>query len=131
MLHSRDRRIEESIKQALAHTIQFETNDPRVPPIFTITHVAVSKDMRHAKVFYSQFPDDDELLERTGEFLRDSAGFLRTRIAHQVNLKFTPELHFAYDPSHREYDRINAKLLEIQQKQGPAAADAGEDEDHA
>ena len=113
MLHSRDKRIEESIRQALAEAIQFQVSDPRVPTIFTITEVSVAKDLRNAKVYYSQMPDDDEALEMTKEFLRDSGGFLRSAVARAVNLKFTPVMHFSYDPSHKNYQRINTKLNEM------------------
>lgn len=121
MLHSRDKRIEESIKQALSQTIQFEMNDPRVPPIFTITKVTVSKDLRHAKVFYSQMPDEEEDLDETEEFLESCAGYLRHSVADHVNLKFTPELHFEYDPGHKNYQKISEKLNEIRQRDGDRA----------
>ena len=116
MLHSRDKRIEESIKQALSRIIQFEVKDPRVPPIFTVTRVEITKDLRHAKVHYSQMPDDEESLEGTEDFLEDSAGYLRSMIAREVNLKFTPELHFHYDPSQKHYHEIDAKLQDLRRR---------------
>jgi ribosome-binding factor A len=124
MLHSRDKRIEESIKKALSEAFLQELKDPRVPAIFTITRVTVSKDLSHARVYYSQLPDDDAALEQTEELLEDSAGFLRSFVAREVNLKFTPELVFHYDPSQREYQKLNTKLAELRR-----TGQMGEDEE--
>jgi ribosome-binding factor A len=45
--------------------------------------------------------------------VRDCAGFIRTKLAREVNLKFTPELHFDYDPSEKDYQRLNTKLNQL------------------
>ena len=110
MLHSRERRVGEQIKEVLAQVIMQDVQDPRRPKILTITDVTVAKDMRHAKVHYSQLPDDDEALARTEEMIADSIGFLRSRVAEEINLRITPDLHFAYDPSQKNYQRINTLL---------------------
>ncbi|MCC6545832.1 30S ribosome-binding factor RbfA [Candidatus Sumerlaeota bacterium] len=109
-LHSRDRRVAGQIQQLLASVIGQELNDPRVPRIFTITDVTVAKDLRTARVYYSQLPDDEKALDRTESLLQDSMGFLRSRVAEEINLRVTPELHFTYDPSAKNYQRINTLL---------------------
>ena len=121
MLHSRDRRVADSIRQTLSDLFQKDIQDPRLPPIVTFTHVEVAKDLRTAKVFYSHLPDDDRSLTNMEALLRDSAGFIRSRIAKEVNLKFTPTLHFRYDPSSANYQRINTVLHRITDKKPDSA----------
>lgn len=113
MLHSRDRRIEEAIHQALSHIFQNEVSDPRLPEIFTITQVKITRDLKHAKAFYSQLPDDAEALASTRELLADSAGYLRSCVAREVNLKFCPTLSFSHDASPGNYQRISSVLEEL------------------
>ncbi len=115
MLHSRNKRIEESLKQGLSQIFQSEISDPRLPAIFTISRVHVAKDMRDATAHYSQLPDDEAALDATEEMLEDCIKFVRNRLAQMVNLKFTPELHFRYSPAEKHYQNINSilKTLDI------------------
>lgn len=114
MLHSRDRRIAESIRQSLTQVFQGEVQDPRLAPIVTITQVDVTKDLRHATVYYSQMPDDEESLDDMEALLEDSNGFLRSCVARDVNIKFAPSLSFRYDPGPKNFDRINRILKDVQ-----------------
>lgn len=113
MLHSRDKRIAGLLKESLARIFQQEISDPRMPQIFTVSEVAVSRDLRHAKVFFSQLPDDDESVERTGDLIASSAGFIRSQVARELNLRHCPALHFEYDPSMLNFQRINSILHKV------------------
>ncbi len=111
-------RVGHSIQAALSEIFQFELNDPRLPGIFTVRHVKVSKDLRHADIFYSQLPDDDESMEATEDFLERSGGYIRHLLAEKLNMKFTPDLRFIFDESERDFQKINEKLHEIKEKEG-------------
>lgn len=116
MLHSRNKRVSEAIRQSLSRILQQEASDPRLPAIFTITGVTLSKDLRHATVHFSQLPDGEEDLDRTAEFLDSSTGYLRSLVAKDVNTKFCPELRFRYDASPANYQGINDVLQELRRK---------------
>ncbi len=116
MLHSRDRRIEEAILQALSRAFQQELKDPRLPALFTITQVRISRDLKYAKAYYSQLPDAEADLAETAAMLKDCAGFLRSRVARQVNLKFCPELTFVHDAAPQRYQRISSVLEDLRSK---------------
>ncbi len=116
MLHSRDKRVGEAVRHALSHLFSEEMADPRLPSLVTITQVKMSKDLRHATVFYSQLPDDDEALESMEELLEDSKNYLRSRVAEEINIKFAPDLSFRFDPSEQNYQRVNAALQRIRRK---------------
>lgn len=116
MTGNRPRRVAEEIKKSLARIIQQEVSDPRIPVIFTITDVVVTKDLREAKIFFSQIPDNEEDLDKTIEFLDASIGFLRSGVARDINLKFCPQFDFRYDESTSNYQAINQVLHKLRRE---------------
>jgi len=95
--YPRTRRIAEQIQRDLSNIIRLDLSDPRVGMV-TITDVDVSPDYSHAKVFFTLL-DGAGTIEETRKALQHAAGFLRTRLAHGLKLRTTPELRFEYDSS--------------------------------
>ena len=96
---SRSDRVAEQIRRELADLLQFEVKDPRVNMV-TITEVAVSGDLAHAKVFYSApVQDNPEAMRELQTGLEKSAGFLRSQLGKRMSVRTVPQLHFAYDSS--------------------------------
>lgn len=116
MLHSRDQRIAEAIRQCLTMLFSQEMSDPRLPDTVTIIAVEMSKDMKQARVHYSQMPDDARSRERMEELLEDAQGYLRSQVAEDLNMKYTPSLVFRYDVSAAHSERVNELLHKIQQE---------------
>ncbi|HYH43357.1 MAG TPA: 30S ribosome-binding factor RbfA [Burkholderiales bacterium] len=96
--YPRTRRIAEQIQRELADLIRSELKDPRVNSLVTVTGVEVSRDQAHAKVFFTLF-GDAERVEETTEGLKRASGFLRTQLAHRMQLRTIPQLDFKYDAS--------------------------------
>ena len=46
--------------------------------------------------------------------LKDSAGFIRSRVAKTVNLRITPEIVFEYDESIEYGEKIDAILRNLE-----------------
>ena len=95
--HPRSRRVAEQIQRELADLIRLEVKDPRVGMI-TLTEVEVSRDLSHAKVYFTLLGDAERLAE-TEDGLARAAGFLRSELSHRMQLRTVPELHFAHDAS--------------------------------
>jgi ribosome-binding factor A len=74
----------------------------------TIQDVRVTRDLAHAKVFYTCL--DEAKVTETGRILRHSAGFLRRRLTQLMKLRTVPELEFAYDRSVAEGNRLSALI---------------------
>jgi ribosome-binding factor A len=96
--YPRTRRIAEQIQRELADLIRSELKDPRVNSLVTVTGVEVSRDQAHAKVFFTLL-GDAEKVEETTEGLKRASGFLRTQLAHRMQLRTIPQLDFKYDAS--------------------------------
>lgn len=96
--YSRSRRIAEQIQRELAELIRLELKDPRLGGLITLTEVEVSADQSHAKVFFTLL-GEQEKIEETTAGLKSAAGFLRTQLAHRMQLRTVPQLDFRYDAS--------------------------------
>jgi ribosome-binding factor A len=93
---SRADRVAQQMQRELAELIRMEIKDPRMSGLVTITDVEVTRDLSHAKVFFTLMTGEDE---DTWKTLNRSAGFLRTELGRRIKLYKMPELHFHYDHS--------------------------------
>jgi ribosome-binding factor A len=108
--YSRSRRIAEQIQRELADLIRAELKDPRVSAMVTVTDVEVSQDQSHAKVYFTILGDASKVSE-TERGLKRAAGFLRTQLAHRMQLRTVPTLDFKYDASVERGVRLS-KLID-------------------
>jgi ribosome-binding factor A len=110
MAELRLKRIESLLQQELAAMIQRgEIKDPRVESLTTITAVAVTKDLAHAKVWVSRFGERERLAAGV-EALNHAAGYIRTVLAQRIPLRSFPRLRFVLDDSMERGFRIAQKL---------------------
>jgi ribosome-binding factor A len=101
-------RVAELMQRKLAHLIQHEVDDSRLPQWMTILAVDISKDLAYARVYFtaiSETPDDVVAL------LNESAPFLRTALARNLSLRKVPKLTFVYDTS-VEYGKRLTRLID-------------------
>lgn len=91
----RAHRVGDQIQRELADLLRNDVKDPRVGPV-TITGVDVSADLSHATVRVTHLAGKDKAGDAVDALAR-TAGFLRSELAHRLNLYSVPQLHFAYD----------------------------------
>src|SRR3989440_7318603 len=106
----RQERLGELIAAELSDLLRTRVKDPRVG-FASITHVEVSGDFRHAKVFVSVMGSPEER-EATMQGLKKATGFLRHELATRLVLRYMPEIAFKLDKSIEE----GARILELIQK---------------
>jgi ribosome-binding factor A len=104
----RARRVEEQLKRLLAELIRREVKDPRVG-LITITSAEVSRDLTHAKVFFTPFAGVGDA-EAALEALRHASGYLRHQVRNQMRLRVAPELDFHIDDSVERGARLSALI---------------------
>ncbi|HVC18474.1 MAG TPA: 30S ribosome-binding factor RbfA [Vicinamibacterales bacterium] len=122
---SRPDRIGDQLRAELSDLLMREVHDPGVG-FLTLTRVQVTPDLQQARVFYTTL-GDAAARKNTQRALERTAPFLRRRIGARVRLKRVPELHFIFDESIAQQDRIERLLQEIHDAEAPAPA---VDEDH-
>ncbi len=129
MFPNRVERVAEGIQEILAEIIHDDVKDPGIPEVFTITRVEVSRDLRVAKVHFSQLPDTAEAVAASTAALGRARGYLRRELGQRMPLKYLPTLEFFFDPSPRHAQRIEEILNELHRKPGIAAKDNVEPEE--
>lgn len=110
--YSRTYRIGEQIKRELADLVR-QLKDPRIGMI-TITDVEVTKDLSHARVFFSVLGEEEDV-RQSQKGLEHAGGFLRKELGRALRLRVTPQLHFVYDDTQlrgQEMDQLIRKALE-------------------
>lgn len=112
----RGKRLEEQILHELADIIYHKVKDPRLGFI-TLTEVQLSKDNQHAAVYYTVMQDKDR--ECSSRALDSSRGFIRSKLAHRLNIYKVPNLSFHYDSSAEHGAVIENLLQQIHQEQEP------------
>jgi ribosome-binding factor A len=101
----------ESIREVVSMAIVAELRDPRVRDV-TVTHVEVSPDMRHAKVHVSIM--GEEARQKLGlRGLQSAAGFLQSKIAEQLDMRYTPRLLFVLDQGVKRSIELARILKEV------------------
>ena len=93
----RSRRVAEQIQRELADIIRAAVHDPRVGMV-TITEVVVTRDLEHAKIYFTALGTDERALQ-TMQILNHAAGFIRTQLGARMRLRLVPQLSFVYDTS--------------------------------
>lgn len=101
----RVQRVEKIIERELASIIFSEVHNELIKFV-SITKVALNKDMSVAMVWYTVLGNDGEI-EATKKALEQAKGFLRSELAHRLDLRKTPELRFKYDESLTYGNHIN------------------------
>ena len=103
-------RVAETMQRELARIIQQGHQEPRIPGLVTISTVRVSRDLSHAKVYFTVFNADPH---QTEEMLNGAAHHFRFELARAMVLRVTPELHFVYDKSIDYGNRLSRLIDEV------------------
>jgi ribosome-binding factor A len=114
--YPRTARVNEVVREVLAEELE-RLSDPRLGFV-TLTDVDVSRDLRHATIYYSALTklgasQTDDESEATADALRSSTRHLRSVLSREVRLKYLPELIFRVDPSVAEGQRVEQILREL------------------
>ena len=105
-------RINGEVMKELSNIIRSEIKDPRISPMTSVTAVEVTPDLKYCKAYISVLGDENALKE-TMAGLKSAAPFVRTRLAHTVNLRNTPEIRFIADTSIAYGVNMSHKIEEV------------------
>ncbi len=121
-------RINGEVQKVISEAIRF-SKDPRISPMTSVMDVEVAPDLKTCKVWVSVMGNDEDRL-RTEEGLKSAAGYIRSTVAKELNMRNTPELRFIMDDSIEYAINMSKKIDEVAAKDAAAKAARGEtDED--
>lgn len=105
-------RVNGEVQRELAEIIRGEIKDPRISPLTSVVAVEVAPDLKTCKAYISVL-GNEKALEDTLAGLRSAAGFVRSRLAKNLNLRNTPEITFIMDQSIEYGVKMSAKIDEV------------------
>ncbi|MGZ3402637.1 MAG: 30S ribosome-binding factor RbfA [Phenylobacterium sp.] len=129
----RQLRAGELMRHALVEILrEQEITDPDLAGVpITLTEVRMSPDLRHATVFVEPLGGGEQAAVVVKALNRHHK-FLRGRLGHAIDMKFTPALKFLHDETFDEAARMNRLFQDprVQQDLAPhAPSDSWKDED--
>ena len=120
-------RINGEVQKVISEAIRY-SKDPRISPMTSVMDVEVAPDLKTCKVWVSVMGDDEDRL-RTEEGLKSAAGYIRSTVAKELNMRYTPELRFIMDDSIEYAINMSKKIDEVAAQDAAAKAARGETEE--
>jgi ribosome-binding factor A len=121
----RSARLGEQIRRLLADLIRRELDDPRLG-LISITDVRVSRDLAHAKVYFSLL-GTEEAVRSVQPVLARAAGRLRAGLSRALTSRTVPALEFVYDASLADGARMD-ELIAAARARDEQGREPGDDE---
>lgn len=84
--------------KALAEIIRGGIKDPRISPLTSVVAVEVSPDLKTCKAWISVL-GEEQAQKDTLAGLRSASGYIKGRLAKEINLRNTPDITFIIDQS--------------------------------
>ncbi len=91
-------RINGEVQRVLAEIIRGEIKDPRISPLTSVVSVEVAPDLKSCKAWISVLGDEEARLA-TYQGLKSAEGFIKSKLAKEINLRNTPAITFIMDQS--------------------------------
>ena len=91
-------RINGEVQRVLAEIIRGEIKDPRISPMTSVVAVEVAPDLKSCKAWISAL-GDEEARKDTYKGLKSAEGFIKSKLAKEINLRNTPAITFIMDQS--------------------------------
>lgn len=130
---SRRDRVAEELKRELGILIATQVKDPRVT-LVAITDIAISPDLKHAKVYVGSFDvtaERDDGADAALAGLRAARGYLKRELGKRLRLRVMPELRFIADHTEREAQRLDGIIdRAVAEDRAAAHGDAETPPDH-
>lgn len=107
---ARSDRVSGLIQKVLSEILQKDIKDPRLK-MATITGVDVSRDLKLARIYFTT-PDGEQQKDAAVKGFNSARGYIKRTLAHELGLKYMPDIQFFYDAS-IEYGAHIDRLIEL------------------
>lgn len=111
-----DRQSEE-LRRGLDSIIRNQVKDPRIPEVFSITNVDLTRDLKYAKVSISAMMATEQETKDMLKALKSATGFIRRALGKEIIMRAIPELSFLADDSIAYSAHIASLLKQISPKE--------------
>ena len=118
---TRIQKIEERIFEELSTILLMEVSDPRLASV-SITKVKVDRELAFANIYVSSL-EGSQAADEIIAGLKHANGYLRSELAHRIEIRHTPRLRFYWDPSPEHADRIDQLIASLHQEEEQSKTD--------
>ncbi len=120
-------RINGEVMKVISQAIR-ASKDPRISPMTSVMEVEVAPDLKTCKVWVTVLGGEEDR-RQTMEGLASASGYIRSVLAHELNMRITPDPRFILDESIEYAINMSRKIDEVTAKDDEARAARGEDVD--
>src|SRR4051812_20805887 len=96
-MSTRPERVGDQIRAEITEMLVREIHDPGIG-FLTVTRVAMTADLQHARVFYTTLGDEKARRE-SARALERASPYFRRQLGRRLRLRRAPELQFHFDES--------------------------------
>ncbi len=123
-------RVSQEVLRELSSIIRDEVHDPRIDPFTSVVDVYVAPDLKTCKVWVSVLGGEQSKKD-TLKGLNSAAGFIRSRLAHTMNMRNTPELTFVVDQTIEYGVNMSKKIDDVMASMPKRDEETGEENEEA
>ena len=121
---NKNRRINGEVMKVISEAIRY-SKDPRISPFTSVMDVEVAPDLKTCKVWVTVMGNEEDRV-RTQEGLKSASGYIRSTLAKELNMRYTPEIRFIMDDSIEYAINMSKKIDEVTAKDNEARLARGE-----
>ena len=121
---NKNKRINGEVMKVISEAIRY-SKDPRISPMTSVMEVEVAPDLKTCKVWVTVMGNEEDRV-RTAEGLKSASGYIRSTLAKELNMRYTPEIRFIMDDSIEYAINMSKKIEEVTAKDNEARAARGE-----
>ena len=123
---TRIQKIEERIFEELSTILLMEVSDPRLETV-SITKTRVDRELAFANIYVNSL-EGSQTADDVLAGLNHAAGYLRSELAHRIQMRHTPRLRFFWDPSPEHADRIDQLIASLHENETEIKAKQSEND---
>ena len=114
---ARSERVSGLIHQVLSEILKKDIGDPRLK-MATITEVEGTRDLKLARIYFTT-PGGKQEKDKAIKGFNSARGFIKRILAHEMDLKYMPDIKFFYDDSLEYGAHIDELIKSTKIKNGP------------
>lgn len=104
---------QKAVYEVISKKLKYKTDG--IKGIVSVTKADVSPDLKNAKIYISVLGKSKEESKATFDVIKDHAGYIRYELAHMMQMRTVPELHFLWDETMEYGDKIDRLIRSIHQ----------------
>ena len=105
--------IEKEMARVISQVLMEEVKNPKIKGLVSVTKVNVTEDLKFADVYFSVMGQENSNTAEVTEGLNQIKGFLRKRVAEEIEIRYIPEIRVKLDDSIEHAIKISKLLNDL------------------